>query len=111
MKFGFSIPTRGPVSDRASVIAIARRGEALRLDLSRRFLDRLPGTPAGHDVGAGLRQAESQSPTDAGRAAHHDGELACQIKSGVSHHRPPNLGTSRSFVADSGPRPFETYKA
>lgn len=32
MKFGFSIPTRGPVSDRASVIAIAQRGEALGFD-------------------------------------------------------------------------------
>jgi len=32
MKFGFSIPTRGPVSDRTSVVAIARRGEALGFD-------------------------------------------------------------------------------
>lgn len=29
MKFGFSIPTRGPLADRASVIAIARHGESL----------------------------------------------------------------------------------
>jgi probable F420-dependent oxidoreductase len=32
MKFGFSIPTRGPIADRASVIAIARRGESLGFD-------------------------------------------------------------------------------
>lgn len=32
MKFGFSIPTRGPISDRVSVVAIARRGEALGFD-------------------------------------------------------------------------------
>ena len=32
MKFGFSIPTRGPISDRASVITIARHGEALGFD-------------------------------------------------------------------------------
>lgn len=32
MKFGFSIPTRGPLAERAQVIEIARRGEALGFD-------------------------------------------------------------------------------